>query len=140
MFIFSAVYEYILKAAWFEVAILRTTTTKAEIAGGLSELASSVLETFFGEPHDARQAGFQVDVLGHGSLRIYLDIGYVLADESALHALFASKGSSGLKPCYFCLNIYNKNTARQIVERDTSGWPALFSFLFYIFTIFNIYV
>ena len=69
---------------------------------------------------------------GHGSLRIYLDVGYVLADESALHALFASKGSSGLKPCYFCLNIYNKLTAREVVERDTSVWPAPFKKKFYI--------
>ena len=116
------------KAAWFEVAILRTRMTKDDLEGGVSQLGCSVLGAFFNDPHDARQAGFEVMLRGHGPLRIYLDIGYVLADEAALHAFYGSKGSSGLKICYFCLNIYNRNTARRIVERDASGFIYFFKY------------
>ena len=47
---------------------------------------------------------------------------YKLADEAALHAAWGRKGSSGLKPCLKCENVFNKKNAREFLDTDRSGW------------------
>ena len=49
---------------------------------------------------------------------IFCDISFVIGDEAALHYMFACKGSSGLKPCMICYNVWNRQYAQDIVKSD----------------------
>ena len=44
-------------------------------------------------------AGICLELADGSIAHIWLQHGFVLADEAALHAIFNFKGASGLKPC-----------------------------------------
>ena len=44
-----------------------------------------------------------------------------IADECAIHSLYNCKGSSGIKPCLLCNNVFAAREVRNIVEADVSG-------------------
>ena len=44
-----------------------------------------------------------------------------IADELALHCILGCKGSSGLKPCMLCANVFSRREKRGVVEADMTG-------------------
>ena len=107
--------------AWFEILFARSNVTK-KLCGDVSALIASVLRLFFGEGgHDAQHAGICLKLVNGSLIRIFLSLEIVIADEAALHLTYMCKGSSGLKCCVLCQNIF-KNTGRSVVESDTSGF------------------
>ena len=69
--------------------------------------------------------GVVLEFPGGGSLRVCLGFGGLLADEAALHSTFSCKGSSGLKPCFLCQNIFSSEFGADIVATDTTGFAKL---------------
>ena len=110
--------------SWLEPLVLRSAVAK-NIAGGVSGLFAQVLQLFLmpegQEGHDMSQ-GMMVHLWSGEHKLIFAKFLYKLADEAALHAVWGCKGSSGLKPCLKCENVFNKKTVRGIVEADRSGW------------------
>ena len=81
--------------SWLEVLVLQSTV-RQRLRGGLGALASAVLSVFFGGgDHDVRLAGFQLELRSGRRIHVWLDLGFLLADEAALHAMFACEGASG---------------------------------------------
>ena len=54
------------------------------------------------------------------SIRTCLKFGVPVADESALRSAFGCKGSSGLKRCMLCQNVFDAKNRRDILVDDTS--------------------
>ena len=71
--------------------------------------------------HDLALAGVSVKLFDGTQARIFMKLAIVISDEAALHAMFACKGSSGLKPCLLCQNVYNFKNVRNVVENDSTG-------------------
>ena len=69
--------------------------------------------------HDFSESGISL-LLDDGShTHVWLDLHSVIADESALHALYGCRGPGGIRCCMLCANIYNiLYKARSIVEND----------------------
>ena len=88
----------------------------------MSEVFNKVLPLFF-DPcsHDFSRSGINLDFHSGGSAVLFADLDIILADEAELHAIYGCKGSSGLKPCLCCLNVYDAKTTRGIVEADRTG-------------------
>ena len=53
---------------------------------------------------------------------IFANVSTVIADAEALHALYGCKGTSGPKCCMCCVNAFNTNTVRKVVENDKTGF------------------
>ena len=93
-----------------------------EIKGGLSAVFAKLLQLFFGA-HDVSTAGFSAELASGRRICIWLDMGPVIADESAQHVLYGAKGAAGLKPCLLCCNVFNRRfRADTIADADTGGW------------------
>lgn len=94
-----------------------------QMLGDVSGLFKSLVTSFFDpHAHDFSSAGISLKLPDGSVVRCFLQLRIVIADEAAIHALYACKGSSGLKPCLLCQNIFNRNEARGIVEADRSGF------------------
>ena len=103
-----------------EVAVVRSTLASRAV-GGVSGLAKSIVGLFSGETaHDMATAGITVGRPGR-CMHLFLNVGAILADEGAIHAIYACKGAGGLKPCLMCRNVYDAKNVREVVERDTTG-------------------
>ena len=99
----------------------RSVTDK--IQGGVSALIKVLLHTFFDrDRHDISTAGILLTLHDGSEVRLFVTFGLLLADEAALHSAYQCKGSSGLKPCALCQNIFDGKSVRGIVERDTRDW------------------
>ena len=71
--------------------------------------------------HNMATAGLVVGRPGR-AMHIFAKVGAIVADEGALHAIYACKGASGLKPCLLCSNVYaHGGGARGVVARDANG-------------------
>ena len=44
-----------------------------------------------------------------------------VADELAVHLLYGGKGSSGIRPCLLCANVFDGKEVRGIVATDQTG-------------------
>ena len=101
---------------------MRSTVVKT-FKGEVSGVLKSLLGLFFDPAgHDFKKAGITLKLPDGRPLTVYLSLDIVVADEAALHGLYTCKGSSGLKPCMLCQNIFNTQINRHIVESDVSGW------------------
>lgn len=69
--------------------------------------------------HNTATSGLVVGRPGH-AMHLFATVGGIVADEGALHAVYACKGASGLKPCLLCTNVYAAD-GRDIVARDATG-------------------
>ena len=107
--------------AWMEILLVRTDIIK-DVRGGISAIIRSLLSLFYSSPHDASAAGISLRLADQSMHRVFLQCGPFLADEAALHAAFCCKGSSGLKPCLLCQNIFNDKSTRNIVAGDASNF------------------
>ena len=77
--------------SWLEVVVLQSSV-RQRWRGGLGALAAAVLTVFFGGGgHDVRLAGVQLELRSGRRIHVWLDLGHVLADDAALHAMFACK-------------------------------------------------
>ena len=47
--------------------------------------------------------------------------GRCIADELGLHSMLGCKGSSGLKPCMMCANVFLRRETRHVVASDGTG-------------------
>ena len=105
-----------------EVSLIRSDVLKT-IDGGLGAFWKFVFTSVFfnADGHDLSTAGIHLDLFTGETKHIWMDLSVVVADEGALHALYGSKGASGIKPCMKCANIFNFKTVRSPVERDTTG-------------------
>ena len=108
--------------AWFEVLVVKSACVK-QVRGGLSAVVGALLDVFFDpDGHDMSLSGIFLQLHGGGSLHMFADLGMVLADEGALHAMYSCKGAVGLKPCLLCQNVFTVTTARNVPADDPSGW------------------
>ena len=108
--------------AWFEVAVVRSTLTR-DIVGGVSGLFKKLVHLFIGPgaDHNMETAGVVVGRPGR-AMHIFASVRALVADEGALHAIYACKGAGGLKPCLLCTNVYaHGGGGRDVVARDASG-------------------
>ena len=107
--------------SWLEVVVLQSSV-RQRLKGGLSALAAAVLSVFFGGGgHDVRLAGVQLELRSGRRIHVWLDLGHVLADEAALHAMFLCKGAAGLKPCMLCANVFNDKLVDDKADLETRG-------------------
>lgn len=107
--------------AWFEVLLVRTNIV-SEVRGGMSAIVGAVLDVFFDRHgHDMQQAGVQLQLHNGKSVRVFANLSAVIADEAALHAIYTCKGSSGLKPCLLCQNVFNSRMRPEIFTASPAG-------------------
>ena len=93
--------------AWFEVLLCRSVQS-TKVKGGVSALFAIVLKAFFNpNGHHMGVVGIKLQMHDGSRVRVYVKLLLKLADEAALHYSFGCKGSSGLKPCLKCLNVFN---------------------------------
>ena len=95
----------------------------SKLIGGLSGFWKFVMaELFFDDAgHHFAKSGIHLDLHGGGTAHLWFDCKIVVADEAALHGLLSCKGSSGLKCCCMCANIFNWKIDRGCIARDRSG-------------------
>ena len=105
-----------------EVGLVRATIM-SKLIGGLSGFWKFVMaELFFDDAgHHFAKSGIHLDLHGGGTAHLWFDCKIVVADEAALHGLLSCKGSSGLKCCCMCANIFNWKIDRGCIARDRSG-------------------
>ena len=103
---------------------MRTHGFLKDVPGGISRVMKELLPLAFFDPagHDASSAGVRLKLIDGSYMRIWLALGMIIADESALHSVYQCKGSSGLKPCLLCQNVFDAKSVRGIVERDATGF------------------
>ncbi len=113
----------IVKASWFELCFVRLDTCKL-VQGNIVAIICALMRTFFDDAsHHMANSGMTLDLSHDGSkVKLFMTMGSFIADEAALHAVFCCKGSSGLKPCLLCQNIFNFKEGRGIVESDPTGF------------------
>jgi hypothetical protein len=102
---------------WFLLGTLRVQFS-AKVKGNISGVFRTVFATFFWGDSDVSEVGFLVRT-GDGSTigPIFGIMGFILADESAFHGIWRSKGSSGNVNCLCCHN--NMRTASGIARPGT---------------------
>ena len=70
--------------------------------------------------HDMSTAGVALDMVDGTTAHIWIDLQVVVADEAPLHSVFACKGSSGVKTCPLCANIFHYKCDRGPVAKETA--------------------
>ena len=104
--------------------LLRTKLAK-EVRGGIGAIVAALLTTlFFNEDTGQHmgKSGVWLKLSDGTELQLFLDMGMLLADEAALHAVYNCKGAGGLKPCLLCQNIFSAKSVRDVAGNDRSGW------------------
>ena len=89
----------------------------------MSSIVCNILtKLFFNQQlHDFSKSGVNIECQDGTRATIFADLYLILADKAALHAIYGCKGSSGLKPCLLCTNVYDAKNPRGIVSRDPTG-------------------
>lgn len=87
---------------WLPLAVLRTSVANT-IDGGLSQCVRLLVRSILFEPANLLNAGFALRLERPTLVRVRL--GRLIGDESALKAVWQSKGASGTRPCLFCANV-----------------------------------
>jgi len=105
---------------WFEVMFARTKRVN-EVKGSVSGVLRVIVEMFFGSTgYHFRTNGVFLPLEGGMFVHVFLELDIIIADEAALHGFYVCKGSSGLKCCMLCQNVFNSKDTRGIV--DGAGW------------------
>ena len=116
--------EYLCdEMAWLELTLIRSGTVRDKIKDGMSTVFATLLNYMFNrnDTHNFATGGINVKL--HDSddrLNIFIVFGLTVADEAALHAECGCKGSSGLKPCFLCLNVFDAKSERDIIANDSN--------------------
>ena len=107
--------------SWFEAALVRSSVVQ-KLPGGISAVVAAIVNVFFEQGrHDMSTAGVHLKLHDGSSLHIVVSLEIVIADELALHCFYMCKGSSGLKPCMLCANVFNRNNTREVLQHDRTG-------------------
>ena len=97
---------------WLIATTLRSAVVRL-IDAGMSQLIMTILLVFFSvNSHDMELGGALVQLASGTFIRIFVKLKLMLADESALHATWLNKGSSGTKLCICCKNIMDPDHVR----------------------------
>jgi len=105
---------------WLPIACLRHNIMQ-QVVGGMSACVRAIASALF-----LHESGFTAtgQVLHLGSVpknyMFWAQMENLLADEAALKASWNSKGASGLKPCFLCLNA----TCKSLGGLDSSHYLA----------------
>ena len=104
--------------------MLIRTSLVADVPGGMAAVLRNILDTTFfdSRKHDMSLSGVRLRLHDGTPLHIFISFEILLADESAIHALYGNKGSARLKPCLLCQNVFNANDTRGVVAHDTTGF------------------
>ena len=115
-------HDFLHEESWFVVLLARTGVVK-DIPGDFSAVMKTLLNVFFDpQGHDMSRSGISLRLHNSDLIRVFVKLGVVLADEAALHAFYACKGSGGLKPCMMCVNVFNRKIRPGIISSDTTGF------------------
>jgi len=102
--------------AWFPLATLRSTVCK-QVEGKLSCAMRAMLRGLFVGPAAFDRTGVVLQ-LPQGPTVLLARLTNMLGDESALRAVWSSKGAAGLLPCLLCKNI----CTRDLSAEDASSY------------------
>ena len=98
--------------------LLIRTPLLDDIPDGMSCVFKKIVTLFFNDAsHNLATSGMSVMLYPGESHIIFADVDVVIADAEAFHSMYGCKGTSGLKPCLCCLNVYNRRTARDVIGR-----------------------
>ena len=79
-----------------------------ECEAGVAQLMKEILRNMLSTTHDIRYSGINFELFDGSMLKIWCSLEVVLADESALHQIWQSKGSGGVKACTMCKKCIGK--------------------------------
>ena len=81
----------------------------SDAEAGIAQLVGGILKLMFDpSKHDARYSGLQLTLADGSTTKIWFELKAILADESALHQIWLSKGSAGVKCCLMCKNVVGR--------------------------------
>ena len=103
---------------WFVLCCIRSNLVK-KIKSGWSQVFRVMTELFFKDPFNM-ELGVMVRNDRFGNHLLFANIGLVIGDEQAIKNCWASKGASGLFPCFFCKNITLHNLS--LWQTDASNY------------------
>ena len=113
------------KEVWFCLAVVRTTLL-ADIPGGLSQIASALLDEFWFNPSkgiDFGGTGILLPLRCGSIFALRCELRVVVSDEPALKELYDAKGHAGIRNCILCFNIVQSrywNDARDAADNVRS--------------------
>lgn len=110
---------------WFELTFLRSTVTKTLRAGISGLIVTLVSFMFLSDTGHNFRNGVTIPLFDGTIVTLFIMFGITLADEGALHFIYESKGSAGLKCCALCCNVYDAKNERGIEETATPRGPVL---------------
>ncbi|CAJ1454823.1 unnamed protein product [Effrenium voratum] len=93
--------------AWLTVAAVQASVID-RIAGGMTRLMTAVVKSVHAKSHES---GFVLELPSGPTWVRIRPVSLFLSDQEAQRATWSTKGSAGLKPCLFCLNVLNKGQA-----------------------------
>ena len=109
---------------WLPACTLRSLSLD-KVCGRMSQLVGEILKLAFdNNGHHLRNAGVCLELPGGQTLTVFARLACVLADESALHAIWLCKGSSGLKCCIECMNVVNRDWQHASFIEDADIYKA----------------
>ena len=96
---------------WLPIAVLRTSSA-AQVRGGISNCVRLLIKSMLFDPCQGADVGFAcIAGIGEGlPTLIRIRISKVLADESALQAVYCNQGTSGLRFCMLCRSVVSKSS------------------------------
>ena len=104
--------------AWFTLCILKSAAV-AKIRGGMAQVLIAALNACWdSQGHEFRWAGTQLRLVSGQEVHVWAELGGVIADEEALHSMYANKGHAGWRPCMLCENVYLGRLSREPREGD----------------------
>ena len=89
-----------------------------ELAGGWSSVVAAFVKSVFGPDLNLETGGIGLTLHGGGNLHIFAKYGMTLGDSLSLDDAFEFKGTSGLKVCGLCANVYN-TSAKEFRDLNT---------------------
>lgn len=88
---------------WLPVAMLRANIASS-VEGGISQAMRMLIKSTLLAPWRLASAGMALD-LGAGGKFLRFRVSHLIADESALKAVWSCKGASGTRFCFLCSNL-----------------------------------
>lgn len=92
---------------WMPIGVLRSSVANS-VLGGVSQCMRQLLRYTLFEPCNMGEVGTTLELSVPTLLRFR--VAHIIADESALKALWNAKGASGTRPCMLCANVLSKHS------------------------------
>ena len=104
---------------WFVQGTLRTSCVHG-IAGGFATIYSKCMEMFWGGATCLLKDGVRIWLGDEDCMWLFADFEAMLGDERGIKSSWEFKGSSGIKPCFSCLNVVQQRVDGRM--RRLSSW------------------